>query len=101
MCNGKNTCSVDATNQVFTDPCRGTYKYLSVNYKCVKDGNAPGSYTEAPNKTCRGEKINLKKCKDPSECESHCTRHKKCVAYMFVNGKCTTFKSLSGYHVQR
>ncbi|XP_061604127.1 rhamnose-binding lectin-like [Phyllopteryx taeniolatus] len=33
-CNGKNNCTIPATNGVFGDPCRGTYKYLEVAYTC-------------------------------------------------------------------
>uniref|UniRef100_A0AAZ1XPI2 SUEL-type lectin domain-containing protein n=1 Tax=Oreochromis aureus TaxID=47969 RepID=A0AAZ1XPI2_OREAU len=33
-CNGKNSCTIPATNSVFGDPCVGTYKYLEVVYTC-------------------------------------------------------------------
>ncbi|XP_070568451.1 L-rhamnose-binding lectin CSL3-like [Ptychodera flava] len=33
-CNGKRSCSVDASNDLFGDPCYGTFKYLEVSYKC-------------------------------------------------------------------
>ncbi|XP_042348613.1 uncharacterized protein LOC121947571 [Plectropomus leopardus] len=33
-CDGKNSCDIKASNSVFTDPCRGTYKYLEVAYIC-------------------------------------------------------------------
>uniref|UniRef100_A0AAQ4NZP9 SUEL-type lectin domain-containing protein n=1 Tax=Gasterosteus aculeatus aculeatus TaxID=481459 RepID=A0AAQ4NZP9_GASAC len=33
-CNGKNNCTISATNSVFGDPCGGTYKYLEVAYIC-------------------------------------------------------------------
>uniref|UniRef100_A0A672HA61 SUEL-type lectin domain-containing protein n=1 Tax=Salarias fasciatus TaxID=181472 RepID=A0A672HA61_SALFA len=33
-CDGKQTCSIRASNSVFGDPCRGTYKYLEVDYIC-------------------------------------------------------------------
>ncbi|XP_046889616.1 L-rhamnose-binding lectin CSL3-like [Hypomesus transpacificus] len=33
-CNGRKACNVKAANNVFGDPCRGTYKYLDVNYTC-------------------------------------------------------------------
>ncbi|KAK2851957.1 hypothetical protein Q5P01_008233 [Channa striata] len=33
-CNGKNSCTVRASNSVFGDPCAGTYKYLEVAYVC-------------------------------------------------------------------
>ncbi|KAK1786943.1 hypothetical protein P4O66_017305, partial [Electrophorus voltai] len=34
-CDGKSSCVVPATNSVFSDPCYGTYKYLSIKYSCV------------------------------------------------------------------
>ncbi|CAB1444863.1 unnamed protein product [Pleuronectes platessa] len=33
-CNGKNSCTVDASNNVHGDTCVGTYKYLGVAYLC-------------------------------------------------------------------
>jgi hypothetical protein len=33
FCQGKEACSIEATNGVFGDPCVGTYKYLTVNYQ--------------------------------------------------------------------
>ncbi|KAK1786962.1 hypothetical protein P4O66_017339, partial [Electrophorus voltai] len=35
-CEGKSSCVVPATNSVFSDPCFGTYKYLTINYSCVE-----------------------------------------------------------------
>ncbi|KAF4070587.1 hypothetical protein AMELA_G00287090 [Ameiurus melas] len=34
-CEGKSSCEVPATNDIFSDPCVGTYKYLTVVYNCV------------------------------------------------------------------
>ncbi|XP_067268593.1 rhamnose-binding lectin-like [Pseudorasbora parva] len=34
-CEGKNKCSMAASNNVFTDPCFGTFKYLYISYSCV------------------------------------------------------------------
>ncbi|XP_053480495.1 rhamnose-binding lectin isoform X1 [Ictalurus furcatus] len=34
-CEGKSSCVVPATNDVFSDPCVGTYKYLTVVYICI------------------------------------------------------------------
>ncbi|XP_073669148.1 L-rhamnose-binding lectin CSL3-like [Paramisgurnus dabryanus] len=34
QCDGKQVCSIPATNTVFGDPCVGTYKYLDVSYTC-------------------------------------------------------------------
>uniref|UniRef100_A0A3Q2PQA7 SUEL-type lectin domain-containing protein n=1 Tax=Fundulus heteroclitus TaxID=8078 RepID=A0A3Q2PQA7_FUNHE len=33
-CNGKNSCTIQARNSVFGDPCVGTFKYLEVAYTC-------------------------------------------------------------------
>nr|XP_055073073.1 L-rhamnose-binding lectin CSL3-like [Misgurnus anguillicaudatus] len=33
-CNGLKDCSVPVTNEVFGDPCEGTYKYLKASYTC-------------------------------------------------------------------
>ncbi|KAI5094814.1 rhamnose binding lectin-like precursor isoform X1, partial [Silurus meridionalis] len=34
-CNGKNKCTLEASKAIFTDPCYGTSKYLTVSYKCT------------------------------------------------------------------
>ncbi|KAF6206005.1 hypothetical protein GE061_017230, partial [Apolygus lucorum] len=36
-CNFKQICSVWAHNNVFTDPCLNTFKYLRVSYMCLED----------------------------------------------------------------
>lgn len=36
-CQGKNGCLVTASNSVFGDPCGGTFKYLTVSYKCQSE----------------------------------------------------------------
>uniref|UniRef100_A0A672HAV2 SUEL-type lectin domain-containing protein n=1 Tax=Salarias fasciatus TaxID=181472 RepID=A0A672HAV2_SALFA len=33
-CDGKRSCNIRASNSMFGDPCRGTYKYLEVDYVC-------------------------------------------------------------------
>ncbi|KAM9475483.1 uncharacterized protein Hap1MRO34_011288 [Clarias gariepinus] len=35
VCDGQNSCSITASNSVFSDPCGGTYKYLSIVYGCI------------------------------------------------------------------
>jgi len=35
-CNGIKSCRLVASNRIYGDPCRGTYKYLDVLYTCVK-----------------------------------------------------------------
>ncbi|XP_040908208.1 rhamnose-binding lectin-like [Toxotes jaculatrix] len=39
-CNGKNSCTITASNSVFGDPCVGTYKYLEVAYDCEYRGSS-------------------------------------------------------------
>lgn len=34
---GENECIVTASNSVFGDPCFGTFKYLTVTYKCQSE----------------------------------------------------------------
>lgn len=36
ICNGKRNCSIRANNNMFGDPCVGTYKYLTVTYSCQR-----------------------------------------------------------------
>ncbi|XP_065053082.1 uncharacterized protein LOC135682221 isoform X2 [Rhopilema esculentum] len=40
MCGGKQVCRIQASNGVFGDPCVGTYKYLRINYRCIKNPSA-------------------------------------------------------------
>ena len=35
LCNGKESCLINADNSVFGDPCQGTVKYVEVDYNCV------------------------------------------------------------------
>jgi len=35
MCDGQRSCSLHASNDVFGNPCPGTYKYLQVTYNCT------------------------------------------------------------------
>ena len=41
LCEGHRECSLDASNGVFGDPCRGIRKYLYVEYLCA--GERPGA----------------------------------------------------------
>ena len=34
-CENQASCQLDSNNSVFGDPCRGTYKYLEVKYRCI------------------------------------------------------------------
>ncbi|XP_031584930.2 rhamnose-binding lectin-like [Oreochromis aureus] len=47
-CNGKSSCTIEASNSVFGDPCPGTYKYLDVVYDC-----------ELHTVACEGSQANL------------------------------------------
>jgi hypothetical protein len=38
-CNGEKSCVLKPSNSVFGDTCRGTYKYLQVNYGCKPSVN--------------------------------------------------------------
>ena len=38
LCLDKQSCTVDAKNAVFADPCPGTYKRLYIEYTCSGDG---------------------------------------------------------------
>ncbi|XP_054752585.2 L-rhamnose-binding lectin CSL3-like [Lytechinus pictus] len=38
FCQGRSSCSVAASNNVFGDPCGGTYKYLEIEYECARLG---------------------------------------------------------------
>ncbi|TRY92076.1 hypothetical protein DNTS_029043 [Danionella cerebrum] len=35
FCNGQQSCELYGTSDIFTDPCPGTYKYLTVSYYCL------------------------------------------------------------------
>ena len=37
-CHGETSCDILASNNIFGDPCYGTYKYLDVKYDCVQKG---------------------------------------------------------------
>uniref|UniRef100_A0A1A8F0W6 SUEL-type lectin domain-containing protein n=2 Tax=Nothobranchius korthausae TaxID=1143690 RepID=A0A1A8F0W6_9TELE len=41
-CEGKNSCTIQASNSVFGDPCVGTNKYLEVAYACQYPSNSQG-----------------------------------------------------------
>ncbi|XP_060737754.1 uncharacterized protein LOC132853799 [Tachysurus vachellii] len=40
LCNGKNSCTVEASSTIFTDPCKPTAKYLTVSYTCITNQRA-------------------------------------------------------------
>ncbi len=63
-CEGKDTCSIAASNRVFGDPCVNTYKYLEVEFNCVSvlDKDNPGHNIKAPSDLRSG---------DPNEHSGH------------------------------
>ncbi|XP_072018480.1 scavenger receptor cysteine-rich domain-containing protein DMBT1-like [Amphiura filiformis] len=40
-CDGKQTCGIPASDNIFGDPCNGTYKYLEIQYTCRLGGCLP------------------------------------------------------------
>lgn len=37
-CEGKQSCSIKASNSVFGDLCKGVAKYVFLNYSCITAG---------------------------------------------------------------
>ena len=35
-CNGKNSCQLNPSSEVYGNPCEGVVKYVHVSYKCIK-----------------------------------------------------------------
>ena len=35
LCQNRQSCTLNANNRAFGDPCVGTYKYLKVHYRCL------------------------------------------------------------------
>ena len=38
LCDGQGKCTLHASNNVFGNPCPGTFKYLKVTYNCTING---------------------------------------------------------------
>ena len=36
-CHCKSTCEIEANNEFFVDPCKGTFKYVYINWICVNE----------------------------------------------------------------
>ncbi|XP_057314772.1 SCO-spondin-like [Hydractinia symbiolongicarpus] len=69
-CQNKRSCSVNAVNGVFGDPCYGTRKYLEVDYSC-RNLPVDGGYTrwniQRCSRTCGGgTKTFTRTCTNPS-----------------------------------
>ncbi|XP_062314504.1 rhamnose-binding lectin-like [Osmerus eperlanus] len=59
ICNGKTSCSLDASNSVFSDPCFGTYKYLNVNYVCIPPKTTDICEGQQATLNCGSSEINV------------------------------------------
>ncbi|XP_056588714.1 L-rhamnose-binding lectin CSL2-like [Triplophysa dalaica] len=59
-CDGKQDCSIPATNNVFIDPCVGTYKYLNVSYVCAEGKTVIICQDRSSTISCEGRrKLNI------------------------------------------
>ncbi|XP_076859319.1 rhamnose-binding lectin-like isoform X2 [Brachyhypopomus gauderio] len=58
-CEGKSSCVVPATNTVFSDPCFGTYKYLSIKYSCVVQHTSVTCEGNDAELTCEAGVLNI------------------------------------------
>ncbi|XP_026781173.3 rhamnose-binding lectin-like [Pangasianodon hypophthalmus] len=57
LCNGRKSCTVEASSTIFTDPCVGTAKYLAVSYICSREIVACELYTAVLN--CGAHRIKI------------------------------------------
>ncbi|CAL6315431.1 unnamed protein product [Bathycoccus prasinos] len=72
-CEGKNICSVKASNGYFGDPCGGTFKYLNISYNCVdpsakEDAKAEESAADLQAALAQAQ-ANVETNKDATVCE--------------------------------
>ncbi|XP_077988146.1 rhamnose-binding lectin-like [Glandiceps talaboti] len=56
LCHGMSSCSIDAENSVFGDPCVGTFKYLTVEYECTPADPLGNFVTDT---SCHGQPLTL------------------------------------------
>ncbi|XP_057175713.1 L-rhamnose-binding lectin CSL3-like [Triplophysa rosa] len=56
QCDGKQDCSIPATNKVFSDPCVGTYKYLNVSYTCSQGKTVIICQDKSSDISCEGRR---------------------------------------------
>ena len=80
-CEGENSCSVQAKNGYFGDPCWGTYKYLNISYNCVdpsaeEDKSIADADAEAKAALAQA-KANVESNKEVTVCE-HSTLNIQC-----------------------
>uniref|UniRef100_A0A1I8I5M9 SUEL-type lectin domain-containing protein n=1 Tax=Macrostomum lignano TaxID=282301 RepID=A0A1I8I5M9_9PLAT len=58
-CNNRRACRVRSNNAVFGDPCRGTYKYMTVRYRCQLASSVVSSYAKRRARLARLHKRRL------------------------------------------
>ncbi|KAI2649601.1 L-rhamnose-binding lectin CSL2 [Labeo rohita] len=87
-CDGRKSCSVPATNSVFSDPCYGTYKYLDVSYDCIPANSGVisvhhANYGRRDLVTCPHKLATTPHCYSPqtSSLRSRCNGRKTCQLY--------------------
>jgi len=57
-CDGSQSCVINPKNEVFGDPCQGTYKYLQVKHKCITKPE-PSTVDVKEKITCEGKKMKI------------------------------------------
>ncbi|XP_020615468.1 rhamnose-binding lectin-like [Orbicella faveolata] len=58
-CNYRSSCTLEASNSVFGDPCHGTYKYLRVTYKCTDQDSLTICEGDRNTINCHGKRISV------------------------------------------
>ncbi|CAD5126455.1 DgyrCDS14582 [Dimorphilus gyrociliatus] len=81
LCHGKQNCQIEATNSVFTDPCKGIVKNLRVQYKCINFKFK--GYTHYPFKDYPGFDIKRINNVANSECIATCDKTKDCIGVLY------------------
>ena len=52
-CDDKQSCTIEASNKIFGDPCPRTFKYLTFNYNCI---STPNQYKSS---VCEGNSMDI------------------------------------------
>lgn len=74
-CQGKQSCSLHASNRIYGDPCRGVYKYLKVDYRCVvrKPSNVACEHQTLSLRCSRGKVLKIRSANYGRTTSSYCT----------------------------
>ena len=87
-CAGKKTCEFNVGNEVFGDPCRGTGKYLAVDYECAVPKQATACEGRSVYLSCdSGYTIHVHYARYGRDDTSTCSRHS--------NSNCNSGSSMS------